>query len=147
MTPRGVYGNPQARTAGDAPSPRIQRTARLHQNPAPQLHDLPALLGDRYELVRRQDSGFGMPPANQRLHAEQAARAEIDDGLIFEEELLLGEGAADVRLETQPLVQHILHLRLEDRVAVLACGLGMVHGYVSITEQRLSAGSRGGERH
>src|ERR1700687_1132523 len=98
MTPRDVYGNPQARAACDATSPRIQRAARLHQHPAPQLDDLAAFLGNRDELIRHQDAGFGVPPANQRLHTEQASRAEVYDGLIFEEELLFGERASDIRL-------------------------------------------------
>jgi len=42
---------------------------------------------------------------------------------------------------------HILHVQLEDLVTVLACRLCMVHGDVSVTEQRLGAGGRVGERH
>ena len=58
-----------------------------------------------------QHAGLRVAPAHQRLDAEQAARAEVDDRLVLEEELLAGERAADVRLQAQPLVQHVLHLR------------------------------------
>ncbi len=76
-----------------------------------------------------------MAPADQRFHAQQASGAQIHDRLVFEEELLLVDGPADIRFQAQPLVQHILHLRLEHRVPVLTRRLRVIHGDVGVTEQ------------
>ena len=86
----------------------------------------------------------------QRTSASTPSRllgAEVDDRLIFQQELLAGQRAADVRLEPQALVQPVLHLRLEGDVAVLAGRLGVIHGHVGVAEQRLGADFGGGERH
>ena len=80
-----------------------------------------------------------MPPAHECFDAEQALGAEVNYRLIFEKEFLLSERTTDIRLQAQSFVQHVLHLRLESDVAVLAGCLGVVHGNVCVAEQRLGA--------
>ena len=65
--------------------------------------------------------------------------------MILEKEFLVGERTTDIRLEAQAFVQHVLHLRLECDVAVLARRLGVVHGDVRVAQQRLGAAFGRGE--
>ena len=97
-------------------------------------------------------AGISTPASGwrQRTSASTPSRllgAEVDDRLVLEKELLLRERPADVGLEPQALVQHVLHLRLEGDVPVLARGLGVVHRDVGVAEQRLGAGSRPSRTH
>ncbi len=142
---RDVHREAQPAAAGHRAAPAAQVAAGLAQYPAAELVDLAALLDHLDEARGHQHAGLRVAPAHQRLDAEQAAGAEIDDRLILEEELLVRQRAADVGLEPQPLVQHVLHLRLEGDVAVLAGCLGVVHGDIGVAEQRLGARVRRGE--
>ena len=103
-----------------------------------------ALLHHLDEARRHQYPGLGVPPAHERLDAEDAPRAEVDDRLIFEEELLLSERAPNIRLEAQALLQQVLHLRPESDVTALPGRLGVVHRDVRVAEQRLGSGLAGG---
>ena len=87
-----------------------------------------------------------MAPANQRLHAEEAARAKIDDRLVLDEEFLVGDGARNVGHQPRALLQQFLHRRLEGHEAILAGGLRVVHRDVRLAEQRLRAGFESRER-
>ena len=141
-----VHREPQPVPPGDRGAPGAEFPAGLAQHPAPELDDLPAFLRHLDEARGHQHARLRMPPANQGLDPEEAARAEVDDRLILDEELLVGERPADVRLEPHALVQHILHLRLKGDMAVLARRLGVVHGDVRLAEQRLGARVRNGQR-
>src|SRR2546429_9168254 len=81
-----------------------------------------------------------MPPAHERLDTKEALRAEVDDRLILEKELLVSERPADIRLEAQSLLQLVLHLRLKRDVTVFARRLGVLHGNVVVAPQRLGLG-------
>ena len=88
-----------------------------------------------------------MAPAHERLHSQEAARAEIDDRLVLDEELLVGDRARDVGDQARLLLQHLLHRLLEGEEAVLARGLRKVHRRIGLAQQRLGACFLGRERH
>src|SRR5439155_1078126 len=104
---RDVHREPQGRSAGDGLAPGAHVAAGLPQHPAAELGDVAALLHHLDEARRHQYPGLGVPPAHERLDAEDAPRAEVDDRLIFEEELLLSERAPNIRLEAQALLQQV----------------------------------------
>ena len=108
-----IHSDAQSRSARYGTAPGVQFTTGLPQHPAPELDDLTALLRHLDEAGGHQHPEFRMPPAHQRLDAEEAARAEVDYGLILDEELLIDEGAADIRLQTQSFLQHLLHSAAE----------------------------------
>ena len=61
--------------------------ARLAQHPAAERHDQPALLGERDELVRRDDAARRVLPAHERLDADELAGREVDDRLVVARQL------------------------------------------------------------
>jgi hypothetical protein len=65
----------------------------LAKDPAAELDDLTALLDHLDEASRHEHARFRVAPAHQRLDAQQALGAEVYDGLVLEEELLVGERA------------------------------------------------------
>src|SRR5947207_1463000 len=134
----------RARSAGDGLAPGAHVAAGLPQHPAAELGDVAALLHHLNEARWHQHTGLGVPPAHERLDAEDAPRAEVDDRLIFEEELLLSERARNIRLEAHALLQQVLHLRPESDVTALPGRLGVVHRDVRVAEQRLGSGLAGG---
>ncbi len=75
-----------AQRGGSRPSSRhcAQLSAGLFQHPAAHRNDQPALLGELDELVRRQQPALGMLPADQRFHAADQPRAQLELGLVVE---------------------------------------------------------------
>ena len=105
-----------------------------------------ALLGDLNEAPRQEHSKVGVSPAHERFDAKKAASAQIDDRLILNKKLFIGERTSDVRLQTQSLVQQFLHLRLKGNKPVLARGLGVIHRNIGFAEQRFRTGLKCRER-
>ena len=86
------------------------------------------------ELGGADHAPLGVTPAQEGLDVSRQARLEIDDRLVDEEELLVGEGVGEVALHGQLVLDHLVHLRLEEHVAVLAHRLGPVHGDVGVSQ-------------
>ena len=83
----------------------------------------------------------------QRMRASaprMAPSSEVEDGLVEEEELVVGDGGVEVRLEGQPVDGRRLHGRLEQDRAVPAHGLGLVEGHVGVPQQVLGRLPRAG---
>src|SRR5207302_10011092 len=110
------------------------------EHPAADRGDQPALLCQRYELSRRYDASCGVPPADQRLYADQAATAQIEDRLVEQEELSLLHRSAELCLLLRTRFSAGCHARLEQRVAILPGGLGGVQGQVRVAQQRIRVG-------
>ena len=72
--------------------------AGLPQHPLAERHDQPGLLGERNELGRRDHAALGMVPAQQRLEAADLVALEVDERLVVELELAVGERLAQVEL-------------------------------------------------
>ena len=112
MATRDVEGDVQARAANHLVTPAPPVLAGPLQHEPAELDDEPRLLGQVDEMLGHQHAALGVPPACERLDTEQVACAELDDWLVFEEELAVGERAFDVSLETQALAKRLLHLWL-----------------------------------
>ena len=86
------------------------------------------------------DTAHRVLPADQGLHPGGAHVAEVDRGLIGEEELVLFERFAQVHLEFHAVLDRVLHAGLEYDVAILAVPLGPVHRDVRVAQQLLGRG-------
>ena len=74
----------EARTAPLAALPKC-----VGQDVASQLLDQPCTLGDRYELVRRDESALGMLPAHERLDADDPPASQLGFRLEMQHELFV----------------------------------------------------------
>ena len=109
--------------------------AGLAQHPAADLADLAGLLEDRDELVGLDQTPGRVLPAQQRLDADQGEVVEVVDRLVDEAELVARQRRAQIELELDAAADVGLHLRVEDLVAVLAGGLGLVERHVGVAQQ------------
>src|SRR5580704_17127912 len=98
MASGDVDSDAQPGPAGYRATPFAHLTTRAPQDPATELDDLATLFCDRDEAPRHQHAELGVVPTHERLHAEEAARAKVHDGLILDKEFLVGERTRDVRL-------------------------------------------------
>src|SRR6202011_5088958 len=81
------------------PGPRRSLARCLAENPASDRDDQPAVLGQWDEFIGFDDASQGMAPADQRLGADHPTAGEIEDRLVEQEELLVLQRGAPVRLE------------------------------------------------
>ena len=65
-----------------------------------------------------------MLPADQRLQTHHLAGAQIVDRLVEQEELFLLQRGVQLGLEHRATLDDRAHVRVEERVTVLARGLG-----------------------
>ena len=92
------------------------------------MHDQVALLRHGDEVDGVDHAALGMLPAHQRLEARQLLGRQVDDRLIEDADLVLGERFAQIALERDAVVAVGAHLGAEDLDAVGAAALGAVHG-------------------
>ena len=112
-------------------------TAGLLEHPAADLDDQPGLLEQGDEVVGLDDAAHGVLPADQRLDPVGGHVAEVEGGLVDEEELAFGERLAQVHLELHAVLHGVLHPALEHDEAVLAVPLGAVHRDVRVAQELL----------
>ena len=98
--------------------------------------DQAGLLGQRDELGRRHRAQLGAVPAQQRLDAGDARRSQIELGLVVQRQLVALDGAAQARLQRQPLERQRLQSAVVELEVVLALFLGVVHRDVGVLHQR-----------
>src|SRR3954471_7545244 len=115
--------------------------AGFAQDPFAERNDQSALLRQRYELVRGNETALGMAPADQRFDAASIERVGIDDRLVMQLELITRDRPAHVILELAALARRRLHSGLEQTVAVASERFGPVEGEIGILEQRIRIGS------
>src|SRR5437868_9944197 len=85
----GQVDRDRERRAVAAPDVRLEQ--RLAQHPERQAADESGGLGFGNEFRRRHDPAVGMAPADERLDAGEPARKDLDDRLVVEEQLVLGD--------------------------------------------------------
>ena len=100
--------------------PGLDLATSLLEDKASHVDDEIGGLQDRDELHGSDHPALGMAPAQESLDISWQAALEINDWLVDEEEVPLGEGLGQVRLHRQLLFDHLVHLGLEEDVAVLA---------------------------
>ena len=118
--------------------PRPGLVAGGAQHPFADRHDQACVLGQRNELVGRDQTALGMAPAHQGFDGDDVAAAHVDLRLIQQIQLLVFQGAAQANFELD--VAHDLHgqRRAVQPGVVLAAVLGVVHGGVGEFEQRIA---------
>ena len=117
------------------------------EHPAVEVGDEAVLLGERHERARRDVAADRVVPAGQRLDADQPVRAEVEDGLVVQVELVEGERLAQLGGEPALLAGLPGERGVEDLAAGAAAGLGLVHRDVGVLEQgRGVAVERRGDR-
>ena len=75
------------RNVQSALAPAFLGRERRVDDPFADVHRCPVILDERKKRRRRQQALFGMPPANQRLRADDRAGAHVDLGLEEQHEL------------------------------------------------------------
>ncbi len=90
----------------ETPAPFAHHPARVLDRPAGDWHGETGFFRDRQKPVRPEHAFHRMPPAKQRLHANDVALAQIDDGLEQQQQLVSLERDMQVGLETHE-TQHV----------------------------------------
>ena len=116
------------------PPPRGALAHRGVEHPARDVGDEAGALGEPEELVRSQEPAFGVLPAHEGLHADDAAAAQRDLGLEVQDELVVVEGAAQLAQELEALGR-VGVARGRVGLDVRAGALGLVHGDVGVAQQ------------
>ena len=98
--------------------------------------DQAGVLGQRDELVRRQQPALRVLPAHQRLDAVDVAGREHGLRLVVDDELVLVERAPQLADERQA-ARVVLVLRLVVDLEQRVLGLGLVHGDVGALHERV----------
>src|SRR6202142_3817458 len=130
-----VHRRRERTEAEHAPALGLQRC--LPQHPRADRHDQPAVLGNRYEFVRPDQSALGVVPADQRLDAGDPAIGGADLGLVVQTELSTIEGPAQFAFDIELGVGARGQRLRVGPPAVPALALGMVHGGIAVLEQGL----------
>src|SRR5579859_6979466 len=102
MAAGDVDADRQVGPLGDSPVPVGKPPAGLVQDPAAEIADETALLGERDELARRHVPPLGVLPAGKGLDAADPARPQRQRRLVVELELAVDERLPEVRLELAP---------------------------------------------
>ena len=126
-----------AQPQGALPGAELLRGALQHEQA--ELDDQPGLLGDGDELGGRHAAELWMVPARQRLEAGDRAVFEPHDRLVEDGDFFALDGAAQVRLQGQPVGLARPHRRLEHLDAVAAAALGVIHRKLGVFEDLLAA--------
>ena len=83
-----------------------------------------------------------MAPPDERLHGGRLTRRKVADRLVLEHEALSSTALLQIALQRVAAHNGRVKLRLEDREAALAVGLGRVHGHVRVAHERLGTVAR-----
>ncbi len=113
--------------------------ARLLDHPFAQLHDQARFLGERDEIVGRDDAAGRMVPADQRLEADQALVGGVDQRLVEQAELLGLDAGAHVLLELEPVLGLVLHVGVEEAAGAAALVLRLVEREIGLLDEVVDA--------
>jgi hypothetical protein len=106
----------------------------LLENPVADFEDQAGIFRNRNEFFRADKSLARMLPANQSFCFVYFPGSEIDDRLIMQQELVVGECLSEIARKTHSDLCCLLHRWGEVLVAVapmIFCG---IHGLVSISQ-------------
>src|SRR5690606_17496733 len=98
-------------------------------------YDEPGILGHGNELYRRDETPFGVVPADQRLERREAVARKIEQRLEVELEFTVGEGMVEVHLDSAPLVGLLVELGGKVAKPAASGGFGGVEREVGVLEQ------------
>ena len=101
---RHVHGDRGCRQTGRAPERDLP--AGFINDPIADIPNQAGFLGDGDKLAGRNHASVRMPPADQRLRADQVSAYAINLGLVMEGQFIPGQGAAQVLLKLQTVRRH-----------------------------------------
>ena len=108
---------------------------RVAEHARAELDQQAGLLGERQELVRRQQPTIGVQPARQHLVADHAAGGELDDRLEVRHDLAALDAMPQLAGRAQRLHAGLVATDLERLDAVAATRLGAVHRGIGVAQQ------------
>ena len=108
--------------------------ADLQNHPLTDVANQAVHLCSRNEGIRADATMTWVLPANQGLHRTGKVGDHVVDGLIFEDEFLVGQGMAQLDLEVVATHGILAHGRFEEAQRFPARRLGLIHGKVGILE-------------
>jgi hypothetical protein len=112
-----------------------QCSTRAFQRPGADGLDETPLFRNRYELPGRHQPSNGVIPAQQRLHAQDRAGADIDLGLILENELPIVDGPRELILDLELVAHALAHLGVEQLEPITPGLLGRIECDACLDEQ------------
>ena len=136
---RHVHSQRQIGQAG--PAPLFSLAADLAQYPFAQRADHARGLGHGDKPRGRDEPLDRVVPAHQRLSAHDAARGDIDLGLVVHHHVALGQRQAQARLQLQPLARSLRHGFMKKAPRAPPARLGAIHRRVCALQQPV--GGRG----
>ena len=119
--------------------PQARHAARLLNDPRTDRDDQAGLLGERHEVDRLHEAARRVPPAHERLEADDRAGRQRHDRLEVQLELVLDQGGAQLGFEGEAMTGHLSHLRLEVLDEVLARLLRPIHRQVGVADDLVSS--------
>ena len=113
--------------------------AGLAQHPFAERHDEADFLGERNEFHRPDHAAFGMPPPQQRFETADFIAVQVDERLVVQLELAVGETLSEIELEDAARLDLAIHLGLEEMRGAATFGLGAIESHVGVAQQRVGA--------
>ena len=120
-----IHAHAESRVA--TPSPTRSLATRLVEHVSTERKNEAGLLGKADEVAGQHETPLRVLPAKESLDTDDVARAERDDGLVVDDELVGDDGALEIRLERKPLQHVLVHRRLVHGVPPLPLALRPVH--------------------
>ena len=121
----------------DVVGPPHRVVAGATDHPLAERHDQPGLLGERNELVGRDQPAGRMPPAHQRFHAAPLPGLDVEERLVVHLELASCDGVAQIAFEGVAGFELGRHRLVVDRVAVPARRFRPIERKVRLLQQLL----------
>ncbi len=137
MAPGDVDADHPVRHVGP---PRLQLAQRLAQHPFADVDDDVAVLDDRQEVHRPHQPPLRMLPAQQRFHADDAAGAHVELGLVVQPQLAGAQRGAHLRAAVVVGAHLFVQVGVEEVETLAARDLGLVQGLVGVAQQEVGAG-------
>ncbi len=122
------------------PLPRRSLAACRLQDPLADRNDQPARFEGGNEVIGLHDPSCGMAPAQKGFDTGEDAGGKVDGGLIEQEELISGEGAMQIHVETAMIVDGLQHRGREDSEATFSGRFGSVQRDVGVAQQLFRRG-------
>ncbi|MCY1357833.1 hypothetical protein D9M69_443410 [compost metagenome] len=139
LAERQVDRHVHGRQAAPAQPLHVAQGAGHH--PVAERHDQAALLGQRDEFVGTEQAAFAVPPAHQRLEADDAPVGQAQPGLVVQFQFVAAQCLAQLALQVGEAARAAVDALVVDMEGAALDALGLLHGDVRVPHQRIGAGA------